>query len=104
MAEHKHAAVLRAIADGKDVQVFREAYGDWIDFNPKTHVNPISSGLSSQWRIKPEPKPDVHIYAAALRIGNNTSLGFRDGGEIGANLRLTFDGETGQLKAAEVLK
>lgn len=98
MKPHKHAAIIKAWADGAVIEC-RVHDGDcWSKVDEPSWV------VHYQYRIKPEPKPDVHIYAAALRISNNTSLGFRDGGEIDSNLRLTFDGETGHLKAAKVLK
>ena len=102
MAEHKHAAVLRAIADGKKVQWFTSSeqwetlcYG----------VNPLTNP-QFQWRIKPEPKPDsVHISRIALRPTSNgpqtalVNLFDTDGGKV----QYPFDGETGKLKSAEVL-
>ena len=52
-------------------------------------------------RVKSEPKPDVvwyaHIHSHGYCIPGITH--FPD-----ANLKLTFDGETGKLKSAEVLK
>lgn len=99
MKPHKYAELIKAWADGAQIQYKSQvAYSTWMDTK-----NPVWNEYND-YRIKPEPKPDVHIYAAALRISNNTSLGFRDGGEIDSNLRLTFDGETGHLKAAKVLK
>ncbi len=106
MAEHKHAAVLRAIADGKDVQLRTALQGVWIDFDVDSHINPITSGINAEWRIKPEPKPDsVHISRIALRPTSNgpqtalVNLFDTDGGKV----QYTFDGETGKLKSAEVL-
>ena len=104
MAEHKHAVVLRAIADGKAVQLRTALQGVWIDFDVDSHINPITSGINAEWRIKPEPKPDVVRYCPV-----NTSGGLRTLDEArhyfpGAKavVKLTFDGETGQCRA-EVL-
>ena len=97
--EHKHAAVLRAIADGKEVEFF--ATGKW---NKPVLANPIND-TQLEWRIKPEPKPDVvrycvasiqHGYAYVEHIGPHNS-------NKNNNLRLTFDGEFFTLKSAEVL-
>lgn len=56
------------------------------------------------WRFKPEPKPDVvqnfwcdqfrHIWFYENEFTDMTP----------PNLKLTFDGETGELKSAEVIK
>ena len=94
MAEHKHAAVLRAIADGRDVQWRSVHMGHWNElsvgyYSPITHQD-------LEWRIKPEPKPDVVLYRALGKAGDCRPF-------EGANICLTFDGETGKLKSAEVL-
>jgi hypothetical protein len=62
--EHKHAEILRAIADGKEVEGFDGITKKWESadnlFNPLT--NP-----ELQWRIKPEKK--VLQYRVALMKG-----------------------------------
>lgn len=94
---HKHAELIKAWADGAQIER-KDDFGNWeIIKNPAWHE-------SFDYRIKPEPKPDSVIYASAMKRGQNTSLGFREGSEQDANLRLTFNGETGALKSAEVLK
>lgn len=97
MAEHKHAAVLRAIADGKTVQCLLDGEG-WIDVNAgmlNDSYDPFTFS-KLEWRIKPEPKPDVVLYRALGKAGDCRPF-------EGANICLTFDGETGKLKSAEVL-
>lgn len=100
MKPHKHAETIKAWADGARIQYFGD--GKWIDF----------SGYSPafgqyDWRIKPEPKPDVVItYTVELSQRPDSQgkhLNFWVN-RIDDNVRFTFDGETGQLKAAEVLK
>ena len=115
MAEHKHAAVLRAIADGKDVQLRTALQGVWIDFDVDSHINPITSGINAEWRIKPEPKPDVVRY---VNVYSTTGIGDLCESDIEAEvyrsrtfypasgkLRLTFSDNEGayKLKSAEVL-
>ena len=55
---------------------------------------------NAEYRIKPESKPDVvgNVYV--------NSLGTLEWimGQMKPNLKLIFDGETGELKSAEVLK
>jgi hypothetical protein len=55
------------------------------------------------YRIKPTPKPDVvKLYYKADEIFRECLKG--EGCTDKHDLRCTFDGETGKLKAAEVLK
>lgn len=104
---HKWADVLHAIADGKAVQ-FKGSYGDdWYDvIDMQRDPDPINH-FEYDWRIKPEPKPDVVKYlglgcseGASARVGNSLSLVDHWTNKI----KLTFNGETGALKSAEVLK
>jgi hypothetical protein len=95
--KHKNSEVLHAFADGIECETW---YGDkWVkttDLFEFDHFEKI--------RIKPEPKPDVVDY---LFISDKKSS---DLPEINwvfvntANLKLTFDGETGILKSAEVIQ
>ena len=90
---HKHAKIIKAWADGASIQVQHGLL--WLDIDQPMWNDDF-------YRIKPEPRPDVVQFH---RIEIN-----RDGYEITDfqsrmdNLKLTFDGETGKLKAAEVLK
>lgn len=102
MAEHKHAAVLRAIADGKAVQLRTALQGVWIDFDVDSHINPITSGINAEWRIKPEPKPDVVEYL--VREGVAEWFTYDEFKNIDIDqIKIVRDGETGKLKSAEVL-
>ena len=86
---HEHAALIKAWADGAEIEI-KLAHSDW---SPVAY--PTWNG--SEYRIKPEPKPDVVRYGvAALYWG-------RDVPNLGDNLKITYDGATGNLKAAEVL-
>lgn len=100
---HKHAALIKAWADGATIEVNDGLAGSvWVSCWP-----PSPAWIPDYfYRIKPEPKPDVTIYgcihasyegpthklAAACRVRN-----------ISDNIMLIFDGETGKLKSAEVL-
>lgn len=55
MAEHKHAEVLRAIADGKEVQCKYKDERDWEDYNEDLHASPLDCTELLEWRVKPEP-------------------------------------------------
>jgi len=52
----------------------------------------------NEYRVKPEPKPDKVGY---IRITPSRIYGVRDSDD---NCKVTFDGETGALKAVEILK
>lgn len=87
---HKHAELIKAWADGAEIEWF--AVDEW------KYVSEPAWSPIVKYRIKPEPKPDVVRYGyASLRAGNS------EYGK-GDNIRLTFDGETGKLKKAEVLE
>ena len=88
---HKHAELIKAWADGAEIERltglgwFRH---DWCDI---WHHD-------SEYRIKPAPKPDVvtSLYVSATITRQFTNGDFD-------NLKLTFDGKTGNLKEAVVL-
>jgi len=92
MKPHKHADTIKAWADGAQIQYFED--GKWCDFSG---FSPAFGHLD--WRIKPEARPDVTMVMFASPF-----IAKSDWIHFGNNLRLTFDGETMKLKAAEVLK
>lgn len=89
---HKHAALIKAWADGAEVECRQTESGTWL-----TVSDPAWSKLA-EYRIKSEPKPDVveqyHAKNGGVRVAEHWER---------ENLRLTFDGETGKLKSAEVI-
>lgn len=101
---HKHAEILRAIADGKEVQFRNRGGSRWFD---PEYGNPIANP-ELEWRVKPEPKPDIVTYANVGSYNGKYSVltdAYPDKATLTyPNLRLTFDGETGRLKKAEVLE
>ena len=97
---HKHAAVIAAWAYGETIEYYDKSYKKWI---ATTGNSPLWVG-DTEYRIKPEPKPDTVVHGYVERLGiraelNNTGA-HRD---LTDNIKLTFDGETGKLKSAEVL-
>jgi len=89
MKPHKYADLIHAWADGVQIQV---KYDDWVDTsNPQWNEN-------FQYRIKPEPKPDIVRYHEVFhRVTESLQSPYH-------NVKVTFDGETGQLKSVEVIK
>lgn len=95
MKPHKHAEIIKAWADGAEIQS-KIPGGDWSDCSaPRWYEG-------SEYRIKPKPKPDFYDYynvsskIGIVYYGKNTAHDL-------CNLKLTFDGETGLLKKAEVI-
>ena len=92
MKPHKHAELIKAWADGAEIEVYQPAFDRWEEAEPAWHT-------SFEYRIKPEPKPDVDEYLLVQNAYEPILWNCID-----SNLKLTFDGETGELKSAEVLK
>ena len=100
MKPHKHAELIKAWADGAEIQWKHDGCTDWQD-TIKPDWNP-----DANYRIKPEPKPDVDVkeHIQLHHFQNSpypTVVGDRK--KI-PNILFRFDGETGELKSAEVLK
>jgi hypothetical protein len=96
---HKHAELIKAWADGAEIEYRSHETIEW---------KPIFKGWSwdneiPEYRIKPEPKPDIvkSFYAHANHHFQGMHISARQ--DECHNLKLTFDGETGKLKLAEVL-
>ena len=87
---HKHCELIKAWADGVTIQILNKV-GIWLD----TAYNCPLWSEDRQYRIKPEPKPDVVEWRMLPRNGCTPTPP--------PNIKLTFDGETGKLKSAEVI-
>ena len=97
MKPHKHAELIKAWADGAIIERYwtdlRTGHQYWmIDNEPMWEEY-------EEYRIKPEPKPDV-VMETVLKLEPFPKFVMHGK----PNLKLTFDGETGELKSAEVLK
>ena len=95
--KHKHADLIHAWADGAEIEYRCKGSesGTWYaEHDPKWDATVF------EYRIKPTPKPDVVRDVCADRAA---TLDFHTDEYHRKNLRLTFDGETGKLKSAEVL-
>ena len=95
MKPHIHAELIKAWADGAEIQTLVKPDWGWEDVkNPCWDEN-------NTYRIKPKTNNDIvyetHIkYDFGWKWINTTST-------VEENLRLVFDGTTGKLKSAEVL-
>ena len=93
---HKYADLIHAWCEGAEIEY--KVNGSWWD------ASQPSWDADSEYRIKPEPKPDVVKHFLCDFIHVLDTVRFLDDACYAKNLRLTFDGDTGKLKSAEVLK
>jgi len=98
MKPHKHAELIKAWADGAEIEE-QPPRGNWHSFTDGHWME------SDDWsyRLKPQPKPDVVRWCwGTTYMGHENPFPEFGSGEK-PNLKLVFDGETGKLKSAEVL-
>ena len=89
---HKHADLIKLWADGAEIQM--KAYdGAWFD-----DEDPCWSCLEFEFRIKPASDRVVIPDVVTVWVHDEHQDYYLKG-----ELKLTFDGETGKLKSAEVL-
>lgn len=121
MKPHKHAELIKAWLDDPSIK-FEVASWDldrktgeatpvWVEVSVEAILR-IRNDDNTQIRIKPEPKPDVVLYfglglniesCGEYVVYSNTPWGCHQPTKK-CNLKLTWGGETGKLKDAEVLK
>jgi hypothetical protein len=99
---HVHAAVIHAFADGAEIEFRLKTSNKW------RLIDDPSFFESYEYRIKPEPKPDVVFYASVLYkfIGNITeSKTTAQSWASGCHgvIAVTLDGESGKLIKVEVV-
>ena len=93
---HKHAELIKAWADGHEIEETYAGQGDngaagWHAFEGNWDKN------YTVFRIKPEPKPDIVGYFTIAPHSNYDNWPRRK------NIKATFDGKTNKLKAVEVI-
>jgi hypothetical protein len=103
MKPHPHAVLIKAWADGAQIQQYRENLDEWRDCSPY----PVWDERLT-YRIKPELQPDI-VKAFMLESHPLGGLRFYDATGFSREkdeqrILVTFDGETGELKSAEVLR
>lgn len=99
--KHKHAELMIALANDSSLVIQSKLDGKWTDLEMPCW------DYSTIYRIKPEPTPDIVKY---IVFNNNkylceagcVQLGWKDN-EIWPQVKVTFDGETGKIKSAEVI-
>ena len=100
---HKHAELIKAWADGAEIEFYDTRFNEhrWKLTGPFPYWQP-----EVEFRIKPEPKPDTKYWLRTYEHSGGsiyTPHFLQPTGTYPANIKLTFDGETGNLKSAEVL-
>ena len=101
MTPHKHHDLIVAWAAGAEIEVQEPSDFIW-------HTTPSPQwDISREYRIKPEPKPKVVLYACAyFEAGSGISyMSSRLTEEVTSddNIKLTFDGETNELIKVELV-
>ena len=92
---HIHAEIIKAWADGSEVQL-KNRYHNWRDTkNPTWHE-------TYEYRIKPTSTSD-YVQYICFDLDNGATV-YRSILFDDANLKLIFDGKTKELKSAEVIK
>jgi hypothetical protein len=94
--KRKHAELIKAWADGAQIEYL--CNGQWYEaFCPSWDDDRV-------YRIKPESKTDeIRYMAIEFRDGNYQAGIFTRHRHYDNSIVLTFDGETGKLKSAEVI-
>lgn len=103
MKPHPHAVLIKAWADGAQIQQYRENLDEWRDCSPY----PVWDERLT-YRIKPELQPDI-VKAFMLESHPLGGLRFYDATGFSREkdeqrIQVIFDGETGEIKSAEVLR
>lgn len=94
---HKHAALIKAWADGAEIQYQYENTTMWVDLGD----SPAAWHPTVQYRIKPEPKPDVVKFCS---VSPDHSGRLTSGRNFLDNVKYTFCGETGKLLKVELIQ
>ncbi len=99
MKPHKHAELIKAWADGAEIEIWSSYKERWVQVPvPEWYI-------AETYRVKPELKPDyicyAHIYLIDGRIENS---GFSVDQHLSDNICVVFDGETHTIKNIEVIK
>ena len=101
MKPHKHAELIKAWADGAEIEYFDHEEGWTNQEHPAWYVD-------TEYRIKPEPKPDVVKYVmfnTETREPFLVSMVKTDSFLFQSKvLMVRIDGETGKLKSTEIIK
>lgn len=94
MKPHKHAELIKAWADGAEIEGFSELDQKW-----KLFIGAPDWHDERKYRIKPELKQDVVFLTFFSPFVPVYTWGIQE-----PNIRVVFDAKTRKPKSAEVLK
>lgn len=97
MKPHKHAELIKAWADGAEIEYWSEFKQMWKD-----EWKPVWNE-STQYRIKPTPKPDYFVDVCVKHCKPTNETYIDHLAWHMQNVRFTFNGETGKLKSVEMI-
>lgn len=97
LVPHKHAAIIKAWADGACIEVRHTPDGMW-----RRGTNPAWS-VHNEYRVKVDQKPDITLWAKMDAKAGSQTLFLTEIKTPMDNVRLTVDGETNLLKAVTLL-
>jgi hypothetical protein len=110
MKPHKHANLIKEWADGAKIEARYLSAGGWTEWQLQ-EGGFIWYHTNAEYRIKPEPKEDIVEYMRIMRVQRDSRIApevtyYSNKPKFNyiCNLVLIFDGETGELKSAEVIK
>ena len=89
--KHKHADLIHAWADGAKIE-YKNALNVWMEVDRPDWSSWV------EYRIKPELKSDYVRYLEMPMFWGYSKR------RPESNMKVVFDGETGDLKSAEVIK
>jgi hypothetical protein len=95
MKPHRHAEVIKEFVNGKECEYFDSLTKHW------EKIEDLGDFVFDIVRIKPEPKEDIE-ETVLVSYGVDGLVIFNRA--IPRNLKIIFDGKTGELKSAEVIK
>jgi hypothetical protein len=111
--KHKHAELIKAWADGAKIEARYLKADGWTPWELKEDTF-YWFDTGAEYRIKPEPKPDwieerTLFWNKCVNFVAYDSMGsewLKDGKHYTklGNFKLTFDGETREVKLVEVIK
>ena len=95
MKPRKHAELIKAWADGAQIQYCHPHTNEWLNVDEPNWCSGIV------YRVKPEPKPDFVRYIQADNFSGRYFV--TEHRTKMDNVCFTFDGETKELKSVEII-
>ena len=103
MKPHRHAELIKAWADGAEIQERALIDGGWSTWRDTRIPTWNGTALHYDYRIKPKQKPDVVEEVYVMKRLNGEVCICQGFHEI-PNVRFIWDGETDKLKSIEIIK